>query len=289
MVIPYKLLPKLTIRFRGLGAKVVSAFPGMRYDLKKAQLDIPVEQYAVGSFFSSMVWGMIGIVFGALFAILKPDTPAFLIILPLLGYALAFFIFLVLHIYFPKLLAKQVAQNIDRQLIYAARDMLIQSSSGIPLYQVIANVSEGDYGEVSREFAHVVEDVRTGTALSTALEDMAVRNNSIYLNKMCWQLITAMRSGSNLTTALKGIIKILVDFQLRLIKSYNAKLNFIVLIYLMVSAVLPTIGSTMLVIFSLFGVLGISPPVYGGLVGFGFFIQICVIYYIKSTRPKIFD
>lgn len=293
IIVPPKMLPKLYSRFKGIGSKIVSGFPGLRYDLKNAQVDMDADMYAVGAFFSSIFFGFFGGFFGLLIAIMPAISDKIPLpvkfILPLMGYSVVTFMFLILNIYYPRIMAKGVASNIDRQLIFATRDMLIQTSSGIPLYQVIANVAEGDYGEVSIEFKKVTDEVRSGSALSTSLENMAVRNQSIYLNKMSWQLITAMRSGSNLTTALKSIIRLLVDFQLRLIKSYNSSLNFIVLIYLMTAAVLPTIGSTMLVIFSLFGVLGISPPVYAGLVGFGFMCQTVIIFYIKSARPKIFD
>jgi pilus assembly protein TadC len=116
--------------------------------------------------------------------------------------------------------------------------MLIQISSGIPLFSVLSNISEGDYGQVSAEFRKVVNEARSGTSLTEALENMAVRNQSKYLKKTSWPLITSMRAGANLTTPLRGIIKLLVDYQMRLNKSYNAELNFIVLIYLLVAAVL---------------------------------------------------
>ena len=79
----------------------------------------------------------------------------------------------------------------------------------------------------------------------------------------------------------------LVDYQFSVIKSYNAELNFIVLIYLLISAVLPTIGVTVLVIFSLFGILGITPELFATIVLASFVLQSIIIGYVKAKRPNM--
>lgn len=279
---------RLGVRFKGLGQRINAFYPGLKYDLLNAQLPITPEAYCVGSFFSGAIWGFLAGMFFFVVTRVRAMEGAAAVLFPFLGFFAVTMFFTAIHIYYPKILSKNMSDRIDRGLIFAARDMLIQTSSGIPMFTVISNIAEGDYGVISGEFKKVSSSVRAGKGLIEALEDMAVRNQSKYLKKTCWQLITAMRSGANLSTALKGIIKLLVDYQMALNKAYNGELNFIVLIYLMVAAVLPTVGTTVLVIFSVFGMLGVTPEIYGGLVLAGFIMQTMVIGYVYMRRPNMY-
>ncbi len=288
MLLSLEASDKLGARFKGLGQRINGFYPGLKYDLLNAQIPISSEHYCVGAFFSAAVWALLAAIFLLVVTLARKMAGPLAILLPLGGLCMIWMFFTALHLYYPKILAKNVADKIDRGLIFAVRDMLIQTSSGIPLFTVIANIADGDYGLISTEFRRVASAVRSGTGLTEALEDMALRNQSKYLKKTVWQLITAMRSGANLTVALKGIIKLLVDYQMSLNKAYNGELNFVVLIYLMVSAVLPTVGTTVLVIFSVFGVLGVTPELYTAVVFASFMIQAMIIGYVFMRRPNMY-
>jgi pilus assembly protein TadC len=288
MLVSLEMADKLGQRFRGLGQKVTAFYPGLKYDLMNAQVPIAAEHYCVGAFFSAAIWAMLAAIF--IFVVTRVRAMAITetLLFTFGSFYLVCMVFLLLHLYYPKILARNVADKIDRGLIFAMRDMLIQTSSGIPLFTVIANIADGDYGIISSEFKRLTASVRSGTSLTDSLEELALRNQSKYLKKTCWQLITAMRSGSNLTVALKGIIKLLVDYQMALNKAYNSELNFIVLIYLLVSAVLPTVGTTVLVIFSLFKIIPINETVYQIIVYGAFFLQAMIIGYIYIRRPNMY-
>jgi len=289
LFIPPSLVRQLGARFKGVGIKVSTMFPGLPYDLSNAQIEVSAMHYGVGAVFSALFFAVFISFFLGFITIIGGFEFPLNIIIPYLAFMVVFMGLFVLHMYYPKMLSKSIATKIDRGLLFACRDMLIQVSSGIPLYKSIQNVAEGQYGQVSIEFRNVIAEARSGTSLTTALENMAVRNQSIYLKKMSWQLVTAIRSGASLTKSLKGIIKLLVDYQMRLIKAYDSELNVIVLLYLLTAAVLPTVGTTVLVIFSVFGVLGISPEVYAGLIGVGIFAQIMIISYVHVRRPRMYD
>lgn len=289
MILTLESSDKLGARFKGVGTRIMGFYPNLGYDLKNAQINLTPEHYAVGAAVSAVIWGVLSCLFLLLITRLRNLAGPIGILLPFFGLILVTMLFLALHLYYPRIMSKSVASKIDRSLIFAVRDMLIQVSSGIPLFAVLANIADGDYGQVSLEFKKVVNATRSGTSLTEALEDMAVRNQSKYLKKTAWQLITAMRSGSNLTSALKSIIKLLVDYQMELNKAYNAELNFVVLIYLLVAAVMPTVGTTVLVIFSVFGVLGVTPELFIGIVVAGFFMQLVLIGYVYMRRPKMYE
>ena len=53
--------------------------------------------------------------------------------------------------------------------------------------------------------------------------------------------------------------------------------------------VLPTVGTTILVIFSVFGVLGITPEIYIGLVLLSALVQGMIISYVYVRRPRMYE
>lgn len=278
----------LGTRFKGLGIKVYSLYPPLKYDLVNADLDISPEKYCATALLSAVIWGLMFGFLGRLLATIRemPEPSGFLLSIGLFFAGTA--VFLIIHLIYPKIIAGKVAAGVDRELVFAARDLLIQISSGIPLYTAIANIADADYGQVSAEFKVLVREVRSGKSIVDAIENMAVRTRSIYLKKTSWQLVTAIRSGANLETALKGIVKLLMDYQFSLNKSYSAELNFIILIYLLTAAVLPTVGVTVLVIFSVFGMLQINEVIMGAIVGVSFLVQASIIGYLYTKRPAIY-
>jgi len=289
MFLPDPLINQLGLRFKGLGQKIVSSMPGIRYDLRNAHIEISAENYVIGSFFSALLIGFFSFVFLGAISYLRNFSFPLNFVLPFSSFLLTTLFFFALNLYYPKIISRSIASRIDRGLIFALRDMLIQINSGIPLYQAIENIADGDYDQVSVEFKVLASKTRSGMSLLKALEEMALENKSKFLKKVCWQLVTAVRSGANLSLTVKGLIKMLVDDQLKQVKAYNAELNFIVLIYLLAAAVLPTVGSTVLVIFSVFGVLGINSQVYLTLIIVSIILQSIIIGYVFVRRPKMYE
>jgi len=278
------------VRFHGIGVRLISLYPNVRYDLKNIGVDFPAEHYCSAAFLSGLIWALLVSLFLGIFLSAVPSIPLPLrIALPLIVGFLAFLISTIFYLFYPKMMGKTIGTTIDRELIFAMRDMLIQISSGIPLFTVIENIGSSNYGYVSMEFKRVATNVKGGSSLLHELELMAIRTQSEYLKKISWQLVTAIRSGANLTATLKSVVKVLVDYQFSISKSFNAELNFIILIFMLLSAVLPTIGTTVLVIFSVFGMFGISSEVLLAVVVISFFAQAGIVAYVYTKRPNFFS
>jgi len=281
---------KIGPRFHAIGVRIIPFYPNVRYDLKNIGVDFPAEHYGTAAFLSAVAWALVACIFLGIFLSAVPSIPiALRIALPLLLGIASFFISMVFYLFYPKMMGKTIGTTIDRELIFAMRDMLIQISSGIPLFTVIENIGSSNYGYVSMEFKRVSTNVKGGSPLLHELEVMAIRTQSEYLKKISWQLVTAIRSGANLTATLKSVVKVLVDYQFSISKSFNAELNFIILIFMLVSAVLPTIGTTVLVIFSVFGMFGISSEVLMGVVAISFLAQAGIVAYVYTKRPNFFN
>ena len=289
MIFPISSARTLGARFKGLGTRLVAFYPSVRYDLRDIGLDTPAEQYGAIAFLSALCWALaIAALSGILVGFSSSPLPV-KILLPFLSFMVALFFFLVLHLAYPRMIAGDISSQEDRELIFVMRDMLIQISSGVPLFTAIENVGDTPgYAYLGNEFRDVASRVRGGAPLLDEMEAMAIRTRSEYLKKTTWQLVTAIRSGANLTETIKNVVKNLVEYQFSLSRSFNAELNFIILIYLMSAAVLPTIGTTVLVIFSVFGLLGVSPELFIGIVAISFMAQIAILGYVKLKRPSLF-
>jgi pilus assembly protein TadC len=290
MLIPLSSAQGIGSRFRGVGIRILAFYPSVRYDLRSLGLELPPENYCTIAFFSAMIWAiLVTFVIGMMLFIAGGTLPLPVkIFVPFLAMFVFTLLVLVVHLAYPKIISGGISAKVDRELIFAMRDMLIQISSGVPFFTVVENIGSSNYEYLSDEFKDVANRVKAGSPLLDEIENMAIRTQSEYLKKTSWQLVTAIRTGANLTTTLKSIVKVLVDYQFSLSKSFNAELNFIILVYLMISAVLPTIGTTVLVIFSVFGMLGITSDVFMGIIFLSFFGQMGIIAYVNSKRPNLF-
>ncbi|MBS1266663.1 MAG: hypothetical protein MAG795_00631 [Candidatus Woesearchaeota archaeon] len=188
---------------------------------------------------------------------------------------------------YPKISANKRSEQIDKSLVFAIRDLQLQVSSGVPLYNGLVNVSHAGYGTVSDEFKTVTQKIKTGTPVHVALEKMAISTKSNFLKRTVWQLVNSIKSGSSLRSALKLIVKDLTSDQKSKIKDYAHELNLWNLIYMLFAVAVPTIGAVMLIILSSFAGLGISKGSFIAFIGICFIIQYIIIGFIRARRPIV--
>lgn len=188
---------------------------------------------------------------------------------------------------YPKIIAGKKAEQIDKNLVYALKDLLLQISSDVSLYNGFVNVSKAGYGLVSDEFEKVAQAINTGTPMDVALERLAVNTESEYLKRTTWQLINTIKAGASLKGALRAIVKDLTMEQRSKIRDYAHELNLWSLIYMMFAVAVPTLGAVMLVILSSFGGMGVTQGMFIAFLVLCFLIQIVLIGFIKARRPVV--
>lgn len=273
-------------RLVGLGSHVVRIFPSLRSTLKVSHLPIAPENYAAASIVSALMYG---VGFGALFTIFGYLTTSSILEALQMGISMgaaATLVSFMLHLYYPRIIAQRSAGGVEEGLMFALRSLQIQVNSGVSLYDAMANVARSDYGSISQEFEMVVQEINAGVNEATALERLALRTDSAFLKKTVWQLVTNIRAGSPLSTALQSIVNTLTEYQSRSIKGYAAELNMWILLYLLVAAAMPTIGITFMVILSSIGGSDIKPDtIYTTILG-AFAVQIVLIGLIGSRAPR---
>ena len=199
-----------------------------------------------------------------------------------------FFIILIFFIFYPKIIISQLKERIDRELFYALRDMTVQVSAGIPLYNAIKNIAKSDYGVVSDEFNMVVSDIEAGISLDDALKRMMDRTYSDYLRRVLWQIIVVIKSGSPVVNVLENISQSLKNSQNRKLSSYLYEMNLWVIIYLIVSVTIPALVFVLSSVFTTF--VGVNP--FSFVLFFlilSSIFQLLIIWYVKIRRPNVVE
>ncbi len=278
-----KIAPKLIL--------INTFFKSLNPELDEELIAIDHE-YNSDEFVSSglLSYNLLGIIFGylVLWASLQKDRPLNVAILTGFGtWFIVVFLFTYLLVKSPKNILFKKGLDCDKSLIYALKELLLQNKSGAGLYESLVNLANSNYGELSKEFDIVVREVNTGMPLVKSLEKLAKRTKSDYFKKSCWQLINTVSTGSELNSTLSPIIEELDVFQKSQIENYARELNLWSLVYMMFSVAIPTIGSTMLVVLSVFANFGVTENFFIGFAVLCMVVQVVLIIFVGSRRPNV--
>ncbi|MFH1054744.1 MAG: type II secretion system F family protein [Candidatus Altiarchaeota archaeon] len=276
--------------FIGVGAIMLHIFPSMKNAVEQSgvreEYKIDTREYLAFCFFVSMIM-LVG--FGGLItAILVLGKAKMPMLGPTIGVVLGLVFFMYLMVY-PRSIVNKRVKYIERNLLFALRSLLIQVRSGVSLFNGMVSIATGNYGAISEEFKLVVEKVNAGRPVVEVLEEMAIRNPSLYFRRALWQVVNSLKSGSDVGKNLEDVIRSLSKEQLVEIGRYKSILNPLAMMYMMVAVIAPSLGITMLIILSFFpGMekLGNETVFWGLLVGV-VFMQFVFLGLIKSKRPNL--
>jgi len=199
-----------------------------------------------------------------------------------------FFVFFSRMIY-PKIFVNRKQREIESNLIPALQDMLVQLTSGIPLFSIMVNISASDYGALSYEFKKIVQKLNAGSPQLEVLKEVAENNPSLFFRRALWQISNGMRAGSDISIVIRDSIKSLNEEQLVQIQNYGNKLNPSIMFYMLSSVILPALAITFLTVISSLINLGqqVTIFMFVGLFVLVVFIQIMFLGVIKSIRPSL--
>ncbi len=277
----------LPSNLKGMTGNLGRVFPSVKNSLLRAGLPLSADAFFAGMLLSALFYGIVfGIILGiaGFFGIdggLENGVR-----LGVVSFFCAFLGAFGIHLIYPRLLAQNAAAGVDQSLMFALKSLLIQVNSGVGLYDAMANVARSNYGNISKDFERVVQDINSGVTEVSALEKLALRTDSEFLKKTIWQLVTSIRTGSSVGLALASIMNTLMEYQSRRIKNYSNELNMWILMYLLIAAALPTIGITFMVILSSIGGSDIKEDTIFLTVGFAFVIQVLLIGFISTRAPR---
>ena len=292
MRIPYCFFPEGFVRrggalFYWLAGFIKESKPEIELDLKRAEIETGTRTYIAGSIFSDAIMFLF-ITAIALAVTLKQETPFPFLVSPGIAAVIVLFMFFQQMTY-PRSVMNSKVRNIEKYLLPALRTMQVQVSSGIPLYNILVSVSKENYGGVSEQFSRAVREMNAGMHQINALESMATENPSVHFQRVIWQIVTALKSGSDVGVVLNEMVQSLSEEQLVQIQDYGSKLNPLTMFYMLLVVIVPALAVTFFVVIGSFIALkesalkGLFWGMYGVVVVFQFFF----ISVIASKRPNL--
>ena len=180
------------------------------------------------------------------------------------------------------------AREIDKDLLFAGRHLLIELRAGVPLFDALTNITSG-YGEVSKAFASVIEKVNLGVPMDVALHDISQKTPSPAFRRLALQIVNSIRSGSDVADALEGILDQIAKEQLIDVRAYGQKLSPLVMFYMIFGIILPSLGVALAIILLSFmgsDIEGLGFQILAGMAVLILFIQYIFLTLIESTRPR---
>ncbi|MBI2144869.1 type II secretion system F family protein [Candidatus Woesearchaeota archaeon] len=186
----------------------------------------------------------------------------------------------------PKGTIKKRQREIDKDVLFAGRYILMKLESGAPIVNTLADASKG-YGIAAKYFKEIVDEINTGVPVEDALESARTYSSSDKFRKVLWQLVVTLKTGTNVTGPLKATLASIANEQVIEIKEYGKKLNSLMLFYMVVACVAPSLGLAMFLIIGSFISLEISNSVLFMILFFLAVVQGFFLLLIKAARPMV--
>jgi flagellar protein FlaJ len=269
---------------------IASLYPQLKKDLKIAQIEKDPQAYIQESLIYSFFMSFF-ITLGLLliFVSLHLDILS-VVLLGIISFILVYLLAFNTFIYRPKVLIRKRAKEIDTELVFCLRHLLIELRAGVVLFDAMVGVSR-DYGEVSKEFNSIVEKISLGVPTSAAIYEVGQSTPSNYLKRVLLQIANAMTSGSDIADSLEAVLNQISQEQIIKIKEYGQKLNPLSMFYMVFGMIIPSIGITLGVI--VLSLLGSSMQINGPNILISIMLVVIVIQFIfvsivDRSRPAFY-
>ncbi len=262
--------------------ELASKYPTLKRRLIIARIEKTPEAYVRANVISTaMLTAIIG--FGTVLFVLGLELP--LLTIPIVMLIAGFGLFQLMMRVVDVQIRKR-AREVDRDVLFAGRFLLIKLNSGKPLITAIIEASNS-YGVASHTFKDIARDIELGTPLEGALEKASRYSASEKMRRILFQISNALSIGVDVTNFLEAILDEIAADQLIEIQKYGRTLSSITMFYMLLAIILPSLGITMFItVVSL-----VSIPVTFSLLGtFLFFlivVEFAFISVFRSIRPNV--
>ena len=269
----------------GLESVVVKKLPALKRALRMAQMKQTPQQYAQRAL-RLTIYVSVALVIATFFGtwkMLPHKTTLMLLLMIGVGVPpLVFFFF----INAPNGIVRKRQRDIDKDVLFAGRYLLMKLESGSPIVSTLSDASRG-YGIASKYFKEIVDEINTGVAVEDALEEARNYNSSEKFRKVLWQLVVTLKTGTDVTSPLKATLSTIAKEQVIEIKEYGKKLNSLMLFYMVVACIAPSLGLAMFLIIGSFIDLAPSKGVLFAILFFLAIVQGFFLIMIKAARPMV--
>jgi flagellar protein FlaJ len=177
------------------------------------------------------------------------------------------------------------SKNVENEILFAARDMVVSMRSGLPLFNAMATVSVG-YGAASKEFEKIIDRVQLGMPMDQAIEEVSSKSQSPTFKRLMLQASTSIKVGSDVVGAIQEVINDVSQERIIELRRYGQRLNAIAMFYMLFGVIFPSMGLAVASIMSTF--ISIFPVNNSTLImaAFGLgFLQFVFLRMVSTSRP----
>lgn len=174
---------------------------------------------------------------------------------------------------------------IEKDILFAARDMIVSMRSGLPLFNAMATVSVG-YGAASKEFEKIIDRVQLGMPMDQAIDEVSSKSGSKTFRRLMLQASTSIKVGADVINALQEVISDVSQERVIELRRYGQKLNAIAMFYMLFGVIFPSMGLAVASIMSTF--ISFFPISNQTLILAGIMIaglQFVFLKMVTSSRP----
>ena len=261
---------------------MLKKFPIIKINVKKAHLKESPEQFIKKALVLSLYSALALII--TLFFMLAKFGGNMAILLPASVFVFVAALFFMMN--YPLGVIRKREREIDREVLFAGRYLLVKVESGSPLFNALTAASKS-YGVSAKYFKEIVDDINLGMPIEQALDNAREYSSSHKFKIILGELLTSLKTGADIRSSLKEVLDQITEEQLIEIKAYGRKLNAFMMIYMIVAVVVPSLGMTMFSVIAGFTSFQITPT-FIFLALFAFFIlQAFFLSVFRTIRPTV--
>jgi len=257
-------------------------FPQLKHKLKKADMSFKPEEFVKRTFMAAfyMSFGIL-FIFWLILSKFNAIKPFMLIFIPIV-----FSLFFLYMLKLPDAKISKAKKEIEREIVFAGRHLIIEIESGVPLYNAFANISK-NYEHIGKYFREIVDKVNLGTSMDEALTEMIEFVPSNNLRRLMWQTLNSIQTGSDIGKSLNLVLEQISREQNIELNEYGRKLNPLAMFYMIIAVILPSLGITMLIVLSSFLDFEFNLTILMVIAFLLGFMQFMFLSIIRFSRPAI--
>lgn len=261
--------------------RIARAFPKLGGKLRRADIKESPERFIKKTVISA-VYITTGIIIFLFFIFSRFGIVSLLYLISPFTFALVLFYLFRL----PDVIIRRKEKEISKEIVFAGRFLVIEIESGVPLYDAFVNISK-NYESIGKYFKEIIDKINMGTNMEDAINEAIELTPSSEFRRVLWQIINSLRTGSNIADSLVSVIDQITREQYIRMKEYGRKLNPMVMFYMIIAVILPSLGITIAIVLSTFMNIELSLTILLFVAFFLGFIQFMFLSIIKFSRPAI--
>jgi pilus assembly protein TadC len=261
---------------------VYGQYPHLKRDLIAAKMRIAPYDFISKNLRMAFMYAVLSAVLIAMPTFKEGWNP----FLPVFGFVFVFLFFFMTQMQTPRARMAKRIKNIDNDVLFTGRFLLIKLSSGRPLLNALDDTARSP-GYASLHVKEIVDDINFGTPIEEALRMAAETSPSKYMRKILFQIHSAIRVGIDVTSNLQAVLDEIENEQALEIEKYAKKLNTVALFYMIAAVVVPSLGLTIAMVVLALISFPVNAFIYGVMIFFIVIINLFFIMVFRGIRPAV--